>query len=81
MKCTIKCCSCRCSVSIDEHQIKKLSQFNCPVCGQTLNPEYIEKAKQCFQLVYECKHIKRDTVKVVNGIVDATNPFEITFEL
>lgn len=81
MKCKIMCCDCKCSVFIGEEQIKKLLQFNCPVCGQTLNPEYIEKAKQCFQLVHECKHIKRETNKVVNGIVNATNPFEITFEM
>lgn len=81
MKCKIKCCNCQCSVSVDESRIKKMSQYSCPVCGQTPNPDYIGKAVQCLQLAYECKHIKREPLEIKNGVVDASNPFEITFEL
>lgn len=81
MKCTIKCCSCKCSVSIDENRIKELSQFSCPVCGKILNPEYIKKANQCLQLMNECAHVKRGETKTSNGYLDLTYPFEITFEL
>lgn len=78
MKCTIKC-QCGCTVSIDETNAKKISTFNCPVCNQALDSEYIEKIKQCLSFMDECKRVKRKNL-ASGGIADMTYPFSITFE-
>lgn len=77
MKCVIRC-QCDCSVSFDERNMKTLSTFRCPACGQALSQEYINKAKQCLQLIKECKRVKRENT-VSRGAVDLTAPFQITF--
>lgn len=77
MKCVIKC-ECGCSVSFSEQNIKKISAFNCPACGQALSQEYVEKAKQCLQLIGDCKRVKREST-ASHGVVDLTAPFAITF--
>ncbi len=77
MRCVIKC-QCDCSVSFDERNMRTVSTFHCPACGQALSQEYIAMAKQCLQLIKECKRVKRENA-VSSGGVDLTAPFQITF--
>lgn len=79
MNCNIKC-SCGCSVMLTDKNIAKFSAYSCPICGQTLNPAYIEKIRQCKILLDECKNVKRDSA-ASGGFADMTSPFHITFEL
>lgn len=78
MYCTIKC-HCGCSVSLNEKNIKNISGFNCPVCNQILDTEYIDKIKQCQILINECKKVKHKQT-TSNGFADASSDFYITFE-
>ncbi len=79
MKCAIKC-SCGCSVTFAEKQILELKSFTCPACSNVFPETHVEKIKQCYTLIKECKTVQR-TDSVHGGVLDLTPLFTVSLEL